>query len=305
MPDVRKALLLTGLLCVLCLTGRVEAVEVVLKSGKIIRGELILETSTTITLQLTSNQIEISKLTIKSIDGRPPFEPHTSRPVPQATRKDEIEISAGDFLMGNSRSKHVPIHNVYLDAFQIDTREVTNAQYRRFIKQTGHQAPRYWQDPKYNTDDQPVVGVTWRDAQAYCAWRGKRLPTEAEWERAARGTQSRLYPWGDRFDVSRTNTRESKNRRPMAVGSYPSGASPDGLLDMSGNVWEWCNDWFGKEYYLHSPHRNPSGPAEGKKRVIRGGGWTAPETDMANRRGEKPSKTYPSLGFRCARSKSN
>ncbi len=280
------------------------AVEVILKSGRVVRGELIQETATAITLQLPSSRIEISKLSIKTIDGRSPFEPRRPRPTgaSDVQNKPEVRISAGQFLMGDTRDKNAPVHKVHLDAYWIDTREVTNAQYREFVTSTKRAAPRYWRDAKYNAPDQPVVGVSWEDADAYCAWKGKRLPTEAEWERAARGTHSRLFPWGDRFDVTRTNTREARTRRPLPVGTFPEGATSEGLLDMSGNVWEWCWDWFDEKYYRVSPLNNPTGPEAGKKRVIRGGGWSAPHIHMARRRGEKPHKTYPSLGFRCARS---
>lgn len=289
------------ILIILSASNRLEAAEVVLKSGEIIRGELIRETSTTVILQLASSQIEISKLNIKTIDGRPPFAPGTGRQQPEKPAQEAVLIAAGEFWMGDSQRKDTPLHKVYLDAYWIDTREVTNAQYRDFVEATGRAAPRYWHDPKYNSDNLPVVGITWEEARAYCAWKGKKLPTEAQWERAARGAQSRLYPWGDRFDASHTNTRESNNRKPVAVGSYPSGISPDGLYDMSGNVWEWCYDWFDKDYYRVSPLRNPAGPSDGKKRVIRGGGWSAPQIDMAQRHAEGPEKTFPSLGFRCVR----
>lgn len=286
------------------LVDTAEAVEIVLKSGRVVRGELIRETATSITLQLSSSRIEISKLSIKTIDGRSPFERRRPRVAvsSDSASKMEVQIPAGYFLMGDSRDKNAPVHKVYLDSYWVDTREVTNAQYREFVTGTGHAAPRYWGEAKYNDPNQPVVGVSWHDANAYCSWKGKRLPTEAEWERAARGAQSRLYPWGDRFEVTRTNTRETRNRRPMPVGTFPEGASSEGLLDMSGNVWEWCWDWFDDGYYRVSPLNNPTGPEAGKKRAIRGGGWSAPHIHMARRRGEKPDKTYPSLGFRCARS---
>ena len=208
-----------------------EAVEVILKSGRVVRGELIRETATSITLQLSSSRIEISKLSIKTIDGRSPFE--SRRPGAAVSsgvqNKPEVRISAGGFLMGDTRDKNAPVHKVHLDAYWIDTREVTNAQYREFVAASKRAAPRYWQDAKYNKPDQPVVGVSWEDADAYCAWKGKRLPTEAEWERAARGAHSRLYPWGDRFDATRTNTREARTRRPLPVGTFPEGCQQRGL----------------------------------------------------------------------------
>ena len=292
------------LLVVLCgLAAHAEAVEVVLKTGRIVQGELILETPTTITLQLASSQIEISKLSIKTIDGQSPFERRKPRSTvsSEILEKNEVRIPSGSFLMGEARDKDALVHKVYLDAYWIDTREVTNAHYQEFVTASSHASSRYWKDAKYNGASQPVVGISWEDANAYCNWKGKRLPTEAEWERAARGPQSRLYPWGDRFDIVRTNTRESRSRRPLDVGTFIEGATPEGLLDMSGNVWEWCQDWFDEDYYRISPVNNPTGPESGKKRIIRGGGWSAPEVHMARRRGEKPDKTYPSLGFRCAR----
>ncbi|MBT5831974.1 MAG: formylglycine-generating enzyme family protein [Candidatus Latescibacteria bacterium] len=302
MRELKRKLTFLALIVLLCFASRVEGVEVVLKSGKVIQGELIRETNTTISLQLASSQIEISKLSIKTIDGRPPFESARAQTKPNVPIPKDVLVPAGDFLMGVIRGKENPVHIVYLDAFRIDALEVTNAAYRAFLETANRKAPRYWNDPKYNADKQPVVGVTYEDAKAYCQSQGKRLPTEAEWERAARGPHSRLFPWGDRFDAERTNTRETKHRRPSPVGSYPNGASPEGVFDMSGNVWEWCHDWFDKEYYGQTSTKNPKGPASGKKRIIRCGGWTAPHTDMAHRRGEKPNKTYPSLGFRCAKS---
>jgi len=301
MREFKRKLMFLALILMLSLAGRAEGVDVVLKSGNVVSGELIRETNTTITLQLESSQIEISKLTIRTIDGRPPFKTQESNTSPVGPIPKEVLIPAGDFLMGVIKGKENPVHTIYLNAFYIDALEVTNAEYRTFIEATNRNAPNYWQDPKYNADKQPVIGVTYDDAQAYCQWRNKRLPTEAEWERAARGPHSRLFPWGDRFDKERTNTRESKHRQPLPVGSYPKGASPEGVYDMSGNVWEWCHDWFDKDYYLQTATKNPTGPETGKKRVIRGGGWTAPHTDMGLRRGEKPNKTYPSLGFRCAK----
>ena len=251
-----------------CLADTTEAVEVVLKSGRVVRGELIRETATSITLQLSSSRIEISKLSIKTIDGRSPFEQPRSGVAASSdsTGKMEVQIPAGHFLMGDTRDKNAPVHKVYLDAYWVDTREVTNAQYREFVTSTGHAAP-------------PVLGArpnTMIPTNLLWVFRGmtptpivhgraNELPTEAEWERAARGAQSRLYPWGDRFDVTRANTRETRNRRPMPVGTFPEGATSEGLLDMSGNVWEWCGDWFDEGYYRVSPLSNPTGPEAGKK----------------------------------------
>ena len=285
------------------LTAEAKQVEVVLKTGKVILGELIRETNTTLLLQTKTNQIEISKLNVKTIDGDPPFKrkigPGAS--IDRTSLPEEVLIPAGNFLMGDSRKKENFVHKIVLDAYWIDTFEVTNGQYRAFMEATGHAPPRYWDNPRYNANEQPAVGVTWHDAQAYCAWKGKQLPTEAQWERAARGPKSLLYPWGDTFNAMHANTKENKHKKPLPAGSFPSGKTQEGVYDLAGNIWEWCGDWYDKEYYYASPARNPTGPAEGKKRVIRGGGWNAGPVDMAYRRDIKPKQAYPSLGFRCAR----
>jgi iron(II)-dependent oxidoreductase len=204
--------------------------------------------------------------------------------------------------MGDSRGKDRPVHKVQVDGFYIDKYELTNAEYRVYLQQTGKPAPKYWENTKYNGDDQPVVGVAWDEAMDYCRWAGKRLPTEAEWELAARGRDGTLFPWGDVKSIAATNTRESKEGRPLPVGSFAAGESSLGLYDMSGNVWEWCYDWYAKDFYGDSPYRNPRGSDEGKEKVIRGGGWNISIVDMARRKSVKPDQQYSSLGFRCARS---
>ena len=280
--------------------AKTDTVEVVLKSGRVLQGKMIQETASTILLQVGSSRAELSKINIRTINGRPAFQPKAASS-PNDMQPEAILIPAGPYLMGDSQDKDNVVHKVYLDAYWIDNYEVTNARYRQFIEATGYSKPRYWDDPRYNGDNQPVVGVTWEDAQAYCAWAKKRLPTEAEWEKAARGEKSRLFPWGDVYNTTYANTKASKHKRPLSVGSYPEGRSPYGLHDLSGNVWEWCQDWHDKDYYPTSPTRNPTGAESGKKRIIRGGGWNAAYVDMAHRRGIKPTVAYPSLGFRCAR----
>ena len=204
-----------------------------------------------------------------------------------------VYVPAGEFLMGSSEADgqaeddEKPQHTVYLDAFWIDRTEVTNAQYRKCLEAGACQEPGCWDQNDYNASDQPVVCVSWDDAQAYAAWAGGRLPTEAEWEKAARGTDGRIYPWGNEFDGSRLNycdrncefgakdTSTDDGYAEMApVGRYPSGASPYGALDMAGNVLEWVADWWHPEYYDYSPARNPQGPDSGNYRVIRGGAFS-------------------------------
>jgi formylglycine-generating enzyme required for sulfatase activity len=198
-----------------------------------------------------------------------------------------ILIPAGEFLMGSppeeGNSDEHPQHTVYLDAFYIDKYEVTNAQYKKFMDATGHAAPSWWNDNNFNKPEQPVVGVTWFDAEAYCKWANKRLPTEAEWEKAARGTVGRRYPWGNEVPnaggIWRANYYIGENgvddgfQYAAPVGSFPAGVSPYGIHDMAGNVLEWVADWYDGGYYSVSPKNNPKGPNSGSVRVLRGGAW--------------------------------
>ena len=169
-----------------------------------------------------------------------------------------------------------PRHRVYLDGYWMYKHEITVAQYRKFCDVTSSAKP---EKPEWGwKDDYPMVNVTWDDAAAYAKWAGARLPTEAEWEKAARGTDGRVYPWGDEFDSSKCVNSVWKARQcPERVGSCPGGASPYGAMDMAGNVWEWCADWYQEDYYSRPPQggwRNPPGPTSGGCRVLRGGGWS-------------------------------
>jgi len=223
-----------------------------------------------------------------------------------------VSVPAGEFWMGSEDGgpEEKPRRRVYLDAFSIDKYEVTNVLYRRFMDATGHRAPTFWTDSSANEPNQPVVGVSWHDASAYCQRAGKRLPTEAEWEKAARGTDGRKYPWGDQWDSSRANSAESRLGKPAEVGSYASGMSPYGADDMAGNVWEWVVDWYDPNYYQTAPNRNPKGPDSplvtrpvwAQDRVTRGGSWVYSEYDLrvSVRSGWLPTNTNMSIGFRCA-----
>ena len=203
-----------------------------------------------------------------------------------------VYVPAGEFLMGSSDADgqawdvEKPQHTVYLDGYWIDRTEVTNAQYRKCVEAGACREPGCWDEDNYNAPDQPVVCVSWDGAQAYAAWVGGRLPTEAEWEKAARGTDGRIYPWGDEFDGTRLNYCDRNCEKDLKdtsaddsyaltapVGRYLSGASPYGVLDMAGNVWEWVADRYDAEYYARSPARNPQGPNSGGFRVIRGGAF--------------------------------
>jgi formylglycine-generating enzyme required for sulfatase activity len=195
-----------------------------------------------------------------------------------------------------------PAHQVYLDAYWIDRTEVTNAMFALCV-QAGHcqkPAPR---ERSSEYDQHPTIFIRWDNAQSYCSWAEARLPTEAEWEKAARGTDGRVYPWGNDKDPAKYYVvYYYQDTKP--VGSYPSGVSPYGALDMAGGVWEWINDWYDSTYYQNSPSSNPQGPASGDGRVVRGGSWYDYEDGVrsAHRVGIISSSYALSYGFRCARS---
>lgn len=201
-----------------------------------------------------------------------------------------VMVPAGEFLMGSRGDpyafKHeTPQHRVYLDAYWLDRTEVTNALYARCVAGGACQAPRqfrsatrtdYYANPQFA--EFPVLYVSWTDAKQFCAWAGKRVPSEAEWEKAARGPDGSVYPWGDAFDASRLNSAEGGPGDTVRVGSHPTGASVYGALDMAGNAWEWIADFYDGNYYALSPPANPRGPADGPPPseaigVMRGGAW--------------------------------
>jgi formylglycine-generating enzyme required for sulfatase activity/uncharacterized caspase-like protein len=218
-----------------------------------------------------------------------------------------VLIPAGEFLMGSTDadksagSDEKPQHTVYLDAYSIYKTEVTVAQYRTFCTATNRTMPP---EPDWKWQDtHPVVNVTWDDAQAYAAWAGASLPTEAQWEKAARGGDGRPYPWGQTWDAGKCSNSVGNNNpgKTSPVGSYPAGASPYGCLDMAGNVWEWCADWYGS--YTNAPAKNPTGPTTGTARVLRGGSWynKHPAYLRAAYRFSysRPTGRYGILGLRC------
>jgi eukaryotic-like serine/threonine-protein kinase len=233
---------------------------------------------------------------------------------------ETILIAAGAFQMGSDSFEYNerPIHTVYLDAYRIDRYEVTNARYARCVASGSCAAPMldssntrtsYFSNPAFAS--YPVIFISWWDAEDFCAWAGKRLPTEAEWEKAARGSSGiRVYPWGDQApDCTLANFYYNDEFTgglcvgdTRSAGSYPSGASPYGVLDMAGNVWEFVNDWFSGTYYASSPPSNPPGPADGTLKVLRGGGWIDSYYDMRVARRnitDRWNRNF-SVGFRCA-----
>ncbi len=236
-------------------------------------------------------------------------------------RAPMVEIPSGSFPMGvppgdrDGGRDEYPRHEVLLDTFWIDQFEVTNGRYVEFVKSAGHRVPQNPTNPTRNLwqgdsiteslAERPVINVDWFDADAYCKWAGKRLPTEAEWEKAAKGTSDRRFPWGNVEPTTKHlnyNQRWIGEKTLMPVGSYEAGKSPYGVYDVVGNVWEWVNDWYDARYYEKSPSKNPIGPQEGTKKVIRGAGWQneTPTVRIFTRVDSDPTMRNESTGFRCA-----
>lgn len=244
-----------------------------------------------------------------------------------------VKVKAGEFIRGSDKKgaydDEKPGRKIFLDEFMIGKYPVTNQEYKKFVDDHGYRnkdywteegwkrkqkekinEPRFWHDRKWNGANFPIIGISWYEACAYAKWLSQktgdsyRLPTEAEWEKAARGTDDRVYPWGNDFDKSKCNSRETGLGRTSPVGIFPQGESPFGCFDMAGNVWEWCSDWFGEEYYKKSPAKNPKGPSIGSYRVFRGGSWYLPSgrCRASYRYAYHPSFRDSILGFRLARS---
>ena len=249
-----------------------------------------------------------------------------------------VTIPAGEFLMGSTPEEaaaaytqaklrssllekrtfnaEVPQHKVYLSEYQISRYEITNAQYRAFVEATNRPPPRgqqgeeIWKDENFKAGTQPVVGVTWFDAQAYAEWIGGSLPTEAQWERAARGTKGRTYPWGNAPPKAQHHANFARRyNRPTSVGHFSNGASPDGIADLAGNVWEWCLDEYNSTFYQQNKKRVQRNPLNLRfrdvlrARVIRGGAWDVGRTFL---RSALRSPFYPldstrTIGFRVVR----
>jgi formylglycine-generating enzyme required for sulfatase activity len=263
----------------------------------------------------------------------------SDRPVALAELLDRctVNIPASEFIMGSDtgHDDEQPEKQIYLDAFEIDRYEVTNVQYQQFLSESGEPAPQYWPGDEYPAGqaDYPVVGVSWHQAQAYCEGVGKRLPTEAEWEKACRGTEGRVYPWGDAWNPRRANVGHSTVQnwplrlddgwallQPTAanadapglqpVGSYPAGQSDEGVQDLAGNASEWVADWYNWTGYWHLPSRNPISTGPPWNHSVRGSAWfdrrgnedLIPDLSRCAARNSSHSYDDPRVGFRCARS---
>ncbi len=221
-------------------------------------------------------------------------------------QREMVLVPAGDLRMGSNSPGHEeenPEHKVRLKPFYLDRHEVTNMQYKDFVDVAGHRTPVHWQNGTFPNGkaDHPVVNVSWEDARVYAEWVGKRLPTEAEWEWAARGTEQREYPWGKQCTPDFANYANAEGKT-TSVTKYPKGASEFGLLDMCGNVGEWVSDWFEEKYYARSPESDPQGPPEGSIKVYRGGGYHTNRMDIraAARHSANPTVYQEYIGFRCA-----
>lgn len=244
------------------------------------------------------------------------FLPYTSAEL------DLCLIPAGTFTMGSAEDlpNEGPVHKIYLDAYYIGKTEVTNAEYYPFWVASGgtdseHTPVSYggefgtWPHIAETRPNYPVIGVAYDSAVAYAKWRGMRLPTEAEWEKAARGVKARRWPWGNTFMQRIKNTTIHANvwkqsgTQLQPVGTYPTGVSPYGAYDMAGNVWEWVADWYSETFYRRSPDRNPKGPAVGSRRVVKGGSWLNPEVlaRCSTRIGQHPAIGTSFIGFRLAK----
>jgi formylglycine-generating enzyme required for sulfatase activity len=219
-------------------------------------------------------------------------------------------VSAGEFIMGSpgGAADEQPAHRVYVDAFSMDKYEVSVGQYAKFLEATSLEAPPDWDvmnQPQHQK--RPVVNIDWADAVMYCKWAGKRLPTEAEWEKAARGTDGRIYPWGNEFPTrlhaNFGKTEWNNHAALVPVGKLEDGKSPYGIYDMAGNVWEWVSDWYDPNYYQNSPSQNPTGPSSAELKVLRGGSWSDTPNNLrsANPHIYEPGIRYHNVGFRCAK----
>ncbi|MBK8376981.1 MAG: SUMF1/EgtB/PvdO family nonheme iron enzyme [Nitrospira sp.] len=220
-----------------------------------------------------------------------------------------VLIPAGEFAMGSDlgQEDEQPVHRVSVKAFYLDVYETTVSRYAEFLASQKPDAPFKWNEATAGAhENKPAVGVNWYDARDYCRWVGKRLPTEAEWEIAARGTEGRIYPWGSAHPTKgHANAGETRWRGYDSlsnVGRFELGKTPEGVYDLAGNLWEWVADWYDPTYYQFSARDNPKGPSAGPLRALRGGAWNNDSKAIrsSNRAGYAPDARRNDVGFRCA-----
>lgn len=235
----------------------------------------------------------------------------------RAAEPGMVFIPGGEFARGRSHPNpdaelawypnplkdDLPVRKIAVSPFYLDEAEVTNSRYAAFVRKSGRKPPHYWAGsvPRETALAHPVVNVTWEEAAAFCRAEGKRLPTEAEWERAARGlAEGLVYPWGNRAPTAK-DARHDALDGPAPVCQSPRNAF--GLCDIAGNAWEWTADWYDRDYYAAAPARDPPGPPAGKYRVIRGGSWFDQPKFLASayRSWARPAERSPTIGFRCAK----
>jgi len=228
--------------------------------------------------------------------------------LPGANKRLMIHVSSGPFTMGgrdeDSPRNEWPAHTVFLSDYYISRYPITNQEYREFVQCTGHRIPIHWQRGTFpaGTGKHPIANVSWQDADAFARWRGARLPSESEWEKAARGTDERPYPWGSRFTEGERCNANNQVGTTTPVNEFPDGRSFYELWDMAGNVYEWCQDFYDDEYYKSSPATNPKGPDGGQERVVRGGCYIESRAALrtTHREGVGEVTTRDTIGFRIA-----
>ncbi len=304
--------ILLGILCLVAFMSPLN--KIISPPTKMATSTLVLSTDITTSASILPTKTATKTAIPPTETAAPTLTPTLGVGSTRVSEKDGMllmYVPSGTFEMGseNGKSNEKPVHTVYLDAYWIDQTEVTNGMYAQCVSSgdctlphqiSSNSRSEYYGIKQY--DDYPVIYVDWNQADAYCRWTGRRLPSEAEWEKAARGTDERAFPWGEENDYCHKANYAGCMADSNKTGSYPAGVSPYGALDMAGNVWEWVVDWYDLNYYANYSHENPTGPDSGEFRVIRGGAWySSGENVRSSSRGfGDPDNGGQNIGFRCA-----